>query len=215
MIARKLSFVCVSVCVLLLGVSVAYAGLLNPSFELPALAANDWTTGAWDNWNVSSEGCSLLNGNNGSGDGIFAPADGNQYIETVSYDSSATNGVWQNTGIALQPGYTYTVSAKVNRGTLTGLAGIISMQAASNTAAQGTTFASTDFSGLAASTWTTETVSAVYTGDLGKYLATTIHCGGAWAGVDSFGITTPEPSTIILLTTGLFGLLAYAWRKRK
>jgi hypothetical protein len=25
----------------------------------------------------------------------------------------------------------------------------------------------------------------------------------------------PEPSTIVLLGTGLFGLLAYAWRKRK
>ena len=25
----------------------------------------------------------------------------------------------------------------------------------------------------------------------------------------------PEPSTLVLLTVGLFGLLAYAWRKRK
>jgi hypothetical protein len=29
------------------------------------------------------------------------------------------------------------------------------------------------------------------------------------------GISTPEPGTIVLLTTGLLGLLAYAWRKRK
>jgi hypothetical protein len=29
------------------------------------------------------------------------------------------------------------------------------------------------------------------------------------------GIATPEPGTIVLLTTGLIGLLAYAWRKRK
>jgi hypothetical protein len=27
--------------------------------------------------------------------------------------------------------------------------------------------------------------------------------------------SAPEPGTIVLLTTGLFGLLAYAWRKRK
>jgi hypothetical protein len=29
------------------------------------------------------------------------------------------------------------------------------------------------------------------------------------------GVSTPEPGTIVLLTTGLIGLLAYAWRKRK
>ena len=33
---------------------------------------------------------------------------------------------------------------------------------------------------------------------------------GAWAPVAS-----PEPSAMMLLTTGLVSLLAYAWRKRK
>ena len=28
-------------------------------------------------------------------------------------------------------------------------------------------------------------------------------------------VPTPEPSTIVLVAAGLFGLLAYAWRKRK
>jgi hypothetical protein len=28
-------------------------------------------------------------------------------------------------------------------------------------------------------------------------------------------VTTPEPSTLLLATSGLLGLLAYAWRKRK
>ena len=27
--------------------------------------------------------------------------------------------------------------------------------------------------------------------------------------------STPEPLTVVLLATGLIGLLAYAWRKRK
>jgi hypothetical protein len=33
--------------------------------------------------------------------------------------------------------------------------------------------------------------------------------------VSDLGLATPEPGTLVLLTTGLFGLLAYAWRKRK
>ena len=35
--------------------------------------------------------------------------------------------------------------------------------------------------------------------------------------IDNFEIvgTVPEPGTIVLLITGLIGLLAYAWRKRK
>jgi hypothetical protein len=37
---------------------------------------------------------------------------------------------------------------------------------------------------------------------------------GAWVGDISYQ-ATPEPGTIVLLTTGLIGLLAYAWRKRK
>ena len=35
------------------------------------------------------------------------------------------------------------------------------------------------------------------------------------AEVRFIGSATPEPSTIVLLATGLIGLLAYAWRKRK
>jgi hypothetical protein len=37
--------------------------------------------------------------------------------------------------------------------------------------------------------------------------------GGTWIGAVSY--QTPEPGTVVLLATGLIGLLAYAWRKRK
>ncbi len=33
--------------------------------------------------------------------------------------------------------------------------------------------------------------------------------------IDVFGAAVPEPSTLVLLATGLLGLLCYAWRKRK
>jgi hypothetical protein len=39
-----------------------------------------------------------------------------------------------------------------------------------------------------------------------------------WAARNDIGLTpdpVPEPSTVVFLTTGLLGLLAYAWRKRK
>jgi hypothetical protein len=40
--------------------------------------------------------------------------------------------------------------------------------------------------------------------------------GAGWGRIDNFAVSSvPEPSTIVLLVTGLIGLLAYAWRKRK
>jgi hypothetical protein len=37
----------------------------------------------------------------------------------------------------------------------------------------------------------------------------------SWLVFDNVRLTTPEPSSILLLGIGLFSLLAYAWRKRK
>jgi len=40
-------------------------------------------------------------------------------------------------------------------------------------------------------------------------------CSNVAGGKEEIKIVVPEPSTIALLASGLFGLLAYAWRKRK
>lgn len=39
--------------------------------------------------------------------------------------------------------------------------------------------------------------------------------GNAFGSIPTTVVVTPEPSTLALLGSGLFGLLAYAWRKRK
>ena len=33
--------------------------------------------------------------------------------------------------------------------------------------------------------------------------------------INGYFVSLPEPSTLVLVVMGVFGLLAYAWRKRK
>ena len=51
--------------------------------------------------------------------------------------------------------------------------------------------------------------------DLNSVWLDTVNC--SYGNVDSLRLTAtvPEPATVTLLVTGLIGLLAYAWRKRK
>lgn len=55
-----------------------------------------------------------------------------------------------------------------------------------------------------------ETVSAFGSGEVGRFVFNGNPDGGAYY-IDA----VPEPATSILAATGLLGLLAYAWRKRK
>ena len=52
----------------------------------------------------------------------------------------------------------------------------------------------------------------------GKYEfgALALRIAGYGSGISEFNLTTvPEPSTLAIILSGVFGLLAYAWRKRK
>lgn len=170
---------CVASFALLLGGRVANADLVNPSFELPAIAQNTSARGTPASWNLVGTTCYFTNGNGASGDGMSAPADGTQFAEIISY-SSGEAGLWQNTGIPLQQGYTYALSFMENPGTLSGSTVTAYLEAAPDTSSHGvgTSFGSAAFSGLTASAWTSETVSATYTGDSGNYLAVTLNGGG-------------------------------------
>jgi hypothetical protein len=71
---------------------------------------------------------------------------------------------------------------------------------------------------------TTTTTGTFGSGDL-LDTPSTFHSGARWGGTEPYfykgqiaGLTlesVPEPSTIVLLITGMVGLLAYPWRKRK
>ena len=51
---------------------------------------------------------------------------------------------------------------------------------------------------------------------LSAWLTTAVYTVGLGSGTQSFNLTVvPEPGTLALLACGLFGILAYAWRKRK
>jgi hypothetical protein len=206
----------VSASMLSFGLAAANADMVNGSFELPALDPNGYRAGPPDGWSTYSGRAYVINGSNASGDGMFGPADGSQFTEYTGY-------LWQNTGVPLQNGYTYAVSCQFNPGSLGMSSARIDLNAApdSNPASDGPTFASQLYSGLTASVWTGETLSATYTGDPGKYLALWVRMddGTLDGGLDAVTLTvtspSPEPSTIVLLVTGVLGLLAYAWRKRR
>lgn len=63
------------------------------------------------------------------------------------------------------------------------------------------------------STWGMPAVSYVQFGDCtgGNGNGTGVYNTVAWSAT----VPTPEPATLVLLATGLLGLLAYAWRKRR
>jgi hypothetical protein len=199
--------------VLLLAAPTARAALVNPSFESPVVTAE--TLAVPTGWNNGTPGYAVyqeLFGTNGS-----------QAVELQSGCS-----IWQNTGYLLQYGDTYTVKVDTKGSKDSGYTDKVFLGYADDAAGSGigTTFAGQQFD-LTKSWLTDATCSATYYGDPGKYLTIILNnnMAGSWDDFDNVRLTssgnlvegqqTPEPSTLVLATTALFALLAYAWRRRK
>jgi hypothetical protein len=205
----------VAVCALSLGVSAANATvitvpLLNPSFESPNISPEPYLAVTPDNWTLASSG----------GTGVYVkrggtPPNGSQYAEVAS-----TAYLWQNTGFVLQTGDTVTLSAYAQHDSPSGTSKLkLMVYDANDSSTLGTAFLGDNIA--MTDTWAGPyTVSGVCDSSVnGKYV--TVAVGGAtaqWADIDAVSLTVlrePEPSVVVLLVTGLLGLLCYAWRKRR
>ena len=61
-----------------------------------------------------------------------------------------------------------------------------------------------------------KTYQPEFLASLGAWTGHSNGVGTCYFGIDSVSLSVvPEPSTLVLLAAGLFGLLAYAWRKRR
>lgn len=199
-----------SICFVLLGTSWAAAELVNGSFEDPVLAANAYSTGTPTGWNLTGSMVSEIDNGTAASDSYGAIPDGQQVWSTRN------GSLWQNTGIALQTGWTYTLNLMASDWSLN--AAGASLLAADDSVSQGTAFATTSVATVH-QVWNAYGVSSAYTGAAGKYLSVMVgHETGGWNAYDALSVSVtpaPEPSTVALTVSGLIGLLCYAWRKRK
>ena len=192
----------------------------NGDFSLPTEPASSTTLGVVPtDWllNVGAQGALM---------GIGADAGGNQYFVNQATSSAYQYLLQTNIGTnVVGPGITYTLECDyANSGTKT--AEIVPELTTNNGATLLSPNTGTNFYVIPAggTGWTpfsiSGTTTAANTGPLGVVFKFYNWNGsGVNLEVDNVAISyqtqTPEPGTLVLLATGLLGLAAYAWRRRK
>ena len=214
----------------------AQADIVNPSFELPALGSGvDYEMGiqSWDTYGI---GWTLTCKNNGVNVGnVITGVDGQQFQEadyTPGLDPYMSVSQFLTDTYSVHTKYVFTIglATRGNYGTIPSNAALYvdlgydasgTFTPLSSTPLAGSALSSTKMTDFSAPAYT---VSGIGDPAYGKQIA-------IWVAMDSAGLTSPavlildnarltssaipEPSTMVLLTPGLVGLLCYAWRKRK
>jgi hypothetical protein len=199
----------------------------NFSFELPVLPGTQtFDPHAPNNWLVTIGWAGYSNSGNSKVTGITGTQ--TAYANAVSY--SHTSSLWSATGLTtLAPDTTYELSVDVAARpdwAADGFSLSLCNGNAMNNGLGTTVFATTGNLVPVSAVLTTTTLSfttgssvdttedlyiclsALYSGHDGQIAFDNVRLTATTAPV-------PEPSTLALLAGGLFGLIAYAWRKRK
>jgi hypothetical protein len=208
--------------------------ILNPSFESPTPLADDDTNAglhatptSWTKVSANDVGMFDLSQTDGPGLHVSSIPDGIQALWGNS-DAVDTNAVYQVLGTTLQANTTYTLTAYAGaRSDLSFVQyggktpGTIELGYGTTYGANRLTAATSDCDVPANGTWDlwtrTFTTDASPAG-LGQPLRVEVNINAVqqlFDNVQLSAIATPEPGTCVLTTLGLFGLLAYAWRRRR
>jgi hypothetical protein len=228
-----ISSVVLSIGILLAAASMARANMItNGGFESPSTANNDFSapTG-WTVQNGLNDAMWICNMNGVWNAGRLGVAPSSPTGEVQAYYVQQYAQFYQTLSTAVQPNTVYTLTSDVGAvklgvpyefmaPTLTLGTGNVFGQNLLTLVSSSTPAPSPSSSAGDWKTWsyTFQTGATVPTANLRVDIYMPGYTEYRLAGLDNVSLTSspiPEPSTIVLLASGLIGLLAYAWRKRR